>query len=128
MENLQILKSNELEVIEALLTTDLPVQLKELWLTSHWGGHSLLWSYLARATSLTHLSLQDLGLPVPDGLPPSLIFPFQELQYLEYLHIRVALAPRFADQPMKVMKNNTETRSERGHLNLMVEVIVLIQP
>jgi hypothetical protein len=119
MKNLRILKSSDDEVTEALLTTDPPVQLKELWLTSYWGGHSLLWSYLARATSLTHLSLQDLELPVPDGLTPSLIFPFQELQYL---HVHVALAPRFADQPMKVMKINTETQSERGHLNLMVEV------
>jgi hypothetical protein len=119
MKNLRILKSSDVEVTEALLTTDPPVQLKELWLTSHWGGHSLLWNYLARATSLTHLSLQDLGLPVPDGPPPSLIFSFQELQYL---HIHVALAPRFADQPMKVMKINTETRIEQGHSNLMVEV------
>lgn len=34
-------------------------------------------------------------------IPPSLIFTFQELQYLG---VHVALAPSFANQPMKEMK------------------------
>jgi hypothetical protein len=50
-------------------------------------------------------------------LSPPLIFPFKELQYL---HIHVAFAPRFADQPMKGMKIDTD--SERGQFKLMVEV------
>ena len=102
MKKLRILKSNDLEVIEALLTTDPPVQLKELWLTHRFSGdYSLLWNYLARVTSLTHLSLPNLHLP--DGTP-SLIFHFRKLQYL---HIHVAFAPHFANQPMRKMKINT---------------------
>ena len=112
MKNLRILKSRDWEVVKALLTTDPPVQLKELWLTRRYRRYSLLWDYLAMATSLTHLSLPYLGLS--DG-PPSLIFPLQELQYL---HIHVAFAPRFADQPMKKMIIYTE--SETGQV--MVEV------
>jgi hypothetical protein len=110
MKTLRILNSSDVEVIEALLTTDPPVQLKELWLTRYCGGfkgdNSLVWNYLARVTSLTHLSLP--GLQLSDGLP-SLIFPFRELQYL---HIHVAFAPRFADQPLKKMIIDTE--SKRG--------------
>jgi hypothetical protein len=49
---------------------------------------------------------------------PSLIFPFQELQYL---HIHVAFAPRFADQPLKVMRIDTDSASEAGQV-VMVEV------
>jgi hypothetical protein len=121
MKNLRILKSSDLAVIEALLTSDPPVQLKELWITRRYveEDHSLLWdssmlwNYLARVTSLTHLSLPDLELS--DGPPPSLIFPFRELQYL---HIHVTFAPRFADQPLKEMKIDTE--SDPGQL--MVEV------
>jgi hypothetical protein len=37
---------------------------------------------------------------------PPLIFPFQELQYI---HIHVALAPRFADQLLKEIKIDTES-------------------
>jgi hypothetical protein len=78
MKNLRILKSSDLEVIEALSTTDPPVQLKELWLTSYWRDHSLPWYYfLARVTSLTHLSLQDLGRPLADGPPPLSFSPFK---------------------------------------------------
>ena len=110
VKNLRILKSSDLEVIEALLITDPPVQLKQLWLTCRlWGDHSFLWNYIARATSLTHLSLPYLQLS--DDLPP-FFFPFQNLQYL---HIHVAIAPRFADQPLKEMR--IETQSE-----LMAEV------
>jgi hypothetical protein len=95
-----------MEVVEALLRTDPPVQLMELWLTSCDLGddYSLLWNYLARVTSLTHLSLPFLELP--DGPSPSLIFPFRGLQYL---HTHVAFAPRFADQPLKEMKIDTES-------------------
>jgi hypothetical protein len=112
MKNLRILKSSEMEVTWALLTTDPPVQLKELWLTCRFygdGNFSVLWNYLARMTSLTHLSLQHLELS--DGPPPSLVFSFQNLQYL---HIHVALAPRFADQPMKKLEIDTETKHEDG--------------
>ena len=104
-----------MEVIESLSTTDPPVQLKELWLTRRyclWGEHSFIWNYLAKATSLTHLSLPSLQ--PSDDFPP-LIFPFRELQYL---HIHVAFAPRFADQPLKKMR--IDTQSEPGEL--MAEV------
>ena len=120
MKNLRILKTDELEVIEVLLATDPPVQLKELWLSTrdYWcrkvEGPSLLWNYLARVTSLTHLSLPDLKCHLP-VCPPSLIFPFQELQHL---CIHVALAPRFADQPMKKLTIYTES----GLGQAMVEV------
>jgi hypothetical protein len=100
----------DLKVIEALLTNDPSVQLKELWPYS-----SLLWNYLARVTSLTQLSLPNLRLPQEGPPPLSLIFPFQELQYL-YIH--VAFAPRFKKQPLKEMKIDTESR--RGQA--MVEV------
>ena len=64
----------------------------------------MLWNYLGRVTSLTHLSLPTLRLP--EGFPPeSLILSFPELQYL---HIHVALAPHFADQPMKKMEISTD--------------------
>ena len=109
-KNLRILKTNEFDIIEVLLAADPPVQLKELWLSTYTyrpsEGHSFLWNCLARVTSLTHLSLSDVegSLPV---CPPSLIFPFQELQHL---CIHVALAPRFADQPMKKLTIYTESR------------------
>ena len=104
MKNLRILKGCDLEVIDALLTTDPPVQLKELWLTRlRRGDCSMLWSYLARVTSLTHLSLPRL---LPNS-SPSFIFSFRELQYL---HIHVAFAPRFADQPLKEMVIDTESK------------------
>ena len=108
MKNLRILKSSDLEVIVAFLTTDPSVQLKELRFTHHYyDEYFLLWNYLARVTSLTHLSLPYLKLP--EG-PPSLLFTFPELRYL---HIHVALAPRFADQPMKVMKIYTDSDSTK---------------
>ena len=102
MKNLRILKSSDLEVIKALLTTDPPIQLKELWLNlclTDSGDYSMLWNYLARVTSLTHLSLPLLR------RTPSHIFHFPELQYL---HVHAELAPSFADQPMKEMKIHTE--------------------
>ena len=116
MKNLRIPKSSETEVIWALLTTDPPVQLKELWLTRRFcGDHSALWNYLARMTSLTHLSLPDLL--VLSDRAPRLIFTFQELQ--KYLHIHVAFAPHFADQPLKVLKIDTESEPD---------VIVQLEP
>jgi hypothetical protein len=43
---IRILESSDLEVIEVLLTTDPPVQLKELRLTlGYRGDYSLLWNY-----------------------------------------------------------------------------------
>ena len=115
MKILRILKSSDFEVIKAFLKTDPPVQLKELWLTCfYWGDHSMLWNYLSRVTSLTHLSLPYFH-SNPSDVPPSFIFSIPELQYL---HIHIALAPRFADQPMKEME--IETKSKPGQL--MVEV------
>jgi len=117
MKNLRILKSGDLEVIKALLATDPPVQLKELWLFSKRFKNiedcSLQWNYLARMTSLTHLSLPDLRLP--DGITPSLHF-----HELQYLHIHVTSAPCFADQPMKEMKISTR---QSGPLRALVEVV-----
>jgi hypothetical protein len=81
MENLQILKSGDLEVIEALSTADPSVQLKELWLTHYLtgsGDHSLLWNYLATVTSLIHLSLPHLR------RTPS-YFPFSRITLSPYL-------------------------------------------
>ena len=70
MKDLRILKSSDLKVREALLTTDPHVQIKELQLNFRYrGDYSLLWNYLARPTSLTHLSLTSLELP--DGPPLS---------------------------------------------------------
>jgi hypothetical protein len=117
MKNLRILKSSDFEVIKVLLTTDPPVQLKELWLTCYWELASLLWKYLSRVTSLTHLSLPiRFGDGLSHHVPPSLMtFPFQELQYL---HIHVAFAPRFADKPLKKMKINTDRKPGQA----MVEV------
>ena len=112
MKNLRILESSDLDVTAALLASDPPVQLKELRIAYYYDGYSLLWNYLARMTSLTHLSLTNLD--VNDDTP-SLISPFQDLQYL---HIHVALAPRFADQPMKKMRIDIENDPEE----LMVEV------
>jgi hypothetical protein len=109
MKNLRILKSSDLKVIEVLLKADPPAQLKELWFTrSYRGYYSNLWNYLARVTSLTHLSLPKGGcyLDLPDGSPPP-IFCLPEIQYL---HIHVALAPHFANQPMKEMKIDTESK------------------
>ena len=111
MKNLRILRCSDSEVIKSLLTSDPPVQLKELYLI-HYDDYSLIWNFIARVSSLTHLSLPNLQLP--DG-PLSLIFSFQELQYL---HIHIAFAPRFANQPLKKMKIDTD--SEPGQL--MVEV------
>ena len=103
MKNLWILKSGDRVVTKTFLTTDPPVQLKELHLNHYYHDYnflaSLLWNYLASVTSLTHLSLSKL-LPDHDG-PLSLISPFQELQYL---HVHITLAPRFANQPMKKLK------------------------
>ena len=113
MKNLRILKSSELEVIKALFTIDPPVQLKELWLSwSFSKDHSFLWNHLAKMTSLTHLSVANLRLS--DGPPsgPQLIFPFQELQYL---HIHVAFAPLFANQPLKKLAIYTEGDLELEH-------------
>ena len=105
MKNLRILKSGGLAVTKALLTFDPPVQLKELCLTRPYvGDYALLWNYLARVTSLTHLSLPSLKLQ--EGPPASLIFPFQGLQYL-YIH--VGFAPLFANQPLKEMNIYTES-------------------
>ena len=61
MENLRILKSGGLEVIEASMTSDPPVRLKELYLTHFYPVNSL-WNYLASVTSLTHLFLPYLRL------------------------------------------------------------------
>ena len=131
MKNLRILKTSDLKVIEILLSTS--VQLKELWLpgpVKHYRDRpiartftkprpmydsSLLWRYLSRVSSLTHLSLPNLKLR--DGPPPSLIFPFQGLQYL---HIHIAFTPRFANQPLKEMKIDTES----GQGQAMIEVVV----
>jgi hypothetical protein len=113
MEDLRNLMSGDFEVTNALLTSDPPVQIKVLCLT-HCDNYSLLWNYLARMTSLAHLSLPNLRLP--HGRPSeSLNFPFQELTYL---HIHVAFTPRFANQPLKMMKIDTES----GVGQLMVEV------
>ena len=73
------------------------------------------WNYLAKVTSLTHLSLPYLDLTLLPDAHPSLIFSFPELQYL---HICLALAPHFADQHMEKME--FETESEPGRV--MVEV------
>ena len=107
MENLRILKSGDLEVTHTMLTTDPSLlQLKELWLTlRYYKDYPLLWNFLARVTSLTHLSLPRLKLS--DG-PSSPNFAFRELQYL---HIHVAFVPWFADQPLKMIKIDTESLS-----------------
>ena len=108
MKKLRILKSGDVEVTKAFLKTDPPVQLKELHLNHSYGdlysSASFPWNYLASASSLTHLSLPNLQLPANDT---SLVPPLQELQYL---HIHVAFAPRFANQPMKRMKISTDRR------------------
>ena len=118
MKSLRILKSSDPEVVKSLLTSDPPVQLEELWIFPYCfiklKDHPLLWNYLARVTSLTHLSIPLATLELLEDLPP-LIFPSQELQYL---HIHVALAPLFANQPLKKLK--IDTKSESGQL--MVEV------
>ena len=99
MNNLRILKSDDWEVTEAFLTTDPPVQLEKLQLNHDFQeDYLLLWDYLARVTSLTHLSLPNLKFKLPH---PSLIFPLQELQYL---HVHVVSASLFADLPMKEME------------------------
>ena len=121
MKNLRILKSSDMAVTKAFLTTEPPVQLKELCINHSsfdFDNYSLLWHYLARVTSLTHLSLPHLR---PPDDPPSLIFAFQELQYLE---VHIALAPSFADQPMKEMKSdvNKLTASPRHGL-AVVELV-----
>ena len=74
------------------------------------GDHSLLWNYLARVTSLTHLSLPYLQLGDSPPSWPRLIFPFQALQYL---HIHVAFAPLFANKPLKVLRIATGVRDHR---------------
>ena len=74
MKNLRILKGSDLEVINALLTFDPSVQLEELWLTWYGGDYSLLWNYLSRATSLTHLSIAPY-IERSNCPPPPLIFP-----------------------------------------------------
>ena len=113
MKNLRILKSSDEKVIEALLTTNPSVQLKELWLTGNYcGDYSLLWNYLTRVSSLTHLSMPYLRLT--DDLP-SLNFPLQEL---EYLHINIAFAPCFAHLHLKEM--DIDSNSKLGPL--MAEV------
>jgi hypothetical protein len=84
------------------------------------GDYSLLWNYLARATSLTHLSLPNLQL-LDDF--PSIIFPFRELQYL-YIH--VAFASRFADQPLKKMKIDTQSQSGLGHVMVEVKCVGIV--
>jgi hypothetical protein len=123
MRNLRILKSGDIEVTEVLLTSDPPAQMQELYICHYYYKHfqnpdlnfthgpSLLWNFIARVTSLTHLSLP--GLQLTDGPPSSLIFAFQELKYL-YIHI--AFTPHFANQPLKKLKIDTE-----GDI-LMVEV------
>ena len=104
MKALRILRSNDWEVTKAVLTADPPVQLKKLQLYHDFReDYMLLWNYLARATSLTHLSLPNLEFQLPH---PSFIFPLQELQYL---HVHVVLAPLFADQPMKKMEISSES-------------------
>ena len=105
MENLRILKSGDLQVTHTMLLTSDPsiLQLKELWLTLRcYEDYPLLWNFLARVTSLTHLSLP--GLKLPDG-PPSPNFAFRELQYL---HIHIAYVPLFEDQPLKIIKIDTQ--------------------
>ena len=87
-----------MEVTRAFLTTELPVQLKELSLTHcDWESQTLLWNYLAKVTSLAHLSLPYIQLH--DDFP-SIIFAF---------------APRFADQPLKI---GTQSESRQ----LMVDI------
>ena len=108
LKNLRILNSSAPEVIEALSTSDPPVQLKELWVTWRYGNKfPLLPNYLARATSLTHLSLAHLRLSESNGPPPPLYSPPSRLHYLR---IHVVLAPRFADQPLKEMGIDTECK------------------
>ena len=119
MKNLRVLMSSDMAVTQAFLTTEPPVQLKELYLLTHIYHvisfpFELLWNYLARVTSLTHLSLADLRPLAPDGIP-STIF---HLPKLQYLHIHVAFAPRFADQPMKEMRIISKREPEA-----MVEVV-----
>ena len=115
MKNLRILKGSDLEVINALSTSDPPVQLKELWLTWYGGDYSLLWNYLARATSLTHLSIASyIEL---SNCPPPPYFPLGPLR-IHFLRIHVAFAPRFADQPLKEMRIDTESEPDGA----MVEV------
>ena len=100
MKNLRILKSYDWEVTKAFLTTDPPVQLEELELHHDFRveDYLLLWNYLARVTSLTHLSLPNIEFQLPH---PSFVFPLQELQYL---CVHVVSAPLFADLPMKEME------------------------
>jgi hypothetical protein len=113
MKNLRVLKGDDSEVITALSTFDPPVQLKELWLTRDYRvNYSLLWSYLARVTSLTHLSIAYLELS--DGPPPL----YSLLSRLHYLRIHVAFAPRFADQPLKELRIDTDSKPDEA----MVEV------
>ena len=83
MKNLQILKSSDLKIIEVLLTTDRPVQLKKLHLDCFYyhNDYSLLWNYLARVTSLTHLSLPSLGL---SNGPPLTHFPLSRITISPY--------------------------------------------
>ena len=102
MTTLRILKSNNWELTKAFLTTDPPVQLEKLQLDHDFReDYLLLWNYLARVTSLTHLSLPNLWFQLPH---PSLIFPLPELQYL---HVNLVSAPLFADQSMKEMDIST---------------------
>ena len=117
MKNLRTLKGSDLEVINALLTSDPPVQLKVLWLTWYGGDYSLLWNYLARATSLTHLSIASYTGIKLSNCPPPPYFPPGPLR-IHFLCIHVAFAPSFADQPLKEMRIDTE--SEPG--GAMVEV------
>ena len=87
-----------MEATRAFLTAEPPVQLK----LTHcdWESQTLLWNYLAKVTSLAHLSL-----------------PYIQL-YDDFPCIIFAFTPRFADQPLKNMKIGTQ--SESGQL--MVDV------
>jgi hypothetical protein len=105
INNLRVLKNCDSQVIKLFLTSDPPVQLKELWLSNYYWNCSLLLNYLPRVTSLTHLSLEMRDYR-PENGPPFLKLSFPELQYLR---IHVAIAPHFADQPMKRMRIDTKS-------------------
>ena len=72
----------------------------------------MLWNYLARATSLTHLSLENLE--CSKGPPP----PYFPLLRIHFLGIHVAFTPRFADQPLKEMRIDTECKRGEAMVEL----------
>lgn len=100
-------ESSDWEVIYTLLTTDPSVQIKELWLTltqRYYGDY------------LVRVDLADTFIPVKPLMTakcsgPPLIFLFRDLQYL---HIHVAFASRFADQPLKEIRFDAESKPSQA--------------